>query len=239
MILTTTTRRHHYRRRRSNPNFRALVVVPLALLTALTLLASCGSSAESDDASGGGDSETTTTAAPTTASTAAPTTAATSASDTAGAAVEPVVAFTDCMSNSGVELPELEVDDDGLLPIGQVLTAIDFRDTSTQLAMFGCQGQLDTATGGGLAQLLESQELQDALTDYSACVREGGYVVPDLTVTAIISGALGGGLGGANGSTSGFLADALGLDATDPAVIATVDSCAADIEERLGDLGLG
>ncbi len=213
-----------------HPIRRLLLAVAAAVAT-LALLAACGSDGDTSSDESSDDAEAASTTAPTTTpTTAAPTTAAAVAS---GAVV---AEFTDCMSNAGVELPELELNEDGLVGIGQLLTAIDIQSTSTQLALFSCQSSLDAATGGGIAQLLASPALQEALTEVSACVREGGYAVPDLTVASALSGVLS---GGGTGDTNGLLAAAFGLDASDPEVMAVIESCAGDIESRLNDLGLG
>lgn len=154
-----------------------------------------------------------------------------------------VADFTTCMNERGVELPELTLDANGNLAVGELLTNLDTNDPATQSALFACQGQLDAAVGGQLTELLESQTVEEALALFSQCVRDGGYDVADLTLPSLIAGALGGDLGedprGETGSIDPFLAAALKLDPQDVDVLNTVDGCATIVEENLNDLGLG
>lgn len=163
--------------------------------------------------------------------------------DDLATAGQSVAAFTACMSERGVELPELTLDASGNLVVGELLTSLDTNDPATQSALFGCQGQLDDAVGGQLTELLESQTVEEALALFSQCVRDGGYDVADLTLPGLIAGALGGDLGedprGETGSIDPFLAAALKLDPQDVEVLNTVDGCATIVEQNLNDLGLG
>lgn len=216
-------------------------MLSIAALGALTLLASCGSGddgADSADAEAADAeaSETTESTTPTTSATTAPPTTESVATTATPSPAEAVASFTTCMSNAGVELTELELGEDGLVSIGQLLTALDIQDTQTQFALFGCQSSLDAATGGGIAQLLASPALQQTLDEISACVRDAGYDVPDLTVATALSGLLS---GGGAGTTDALLATAFGLDASDPDVLVATGGCAGDIEQQLSDLGLG
>lgn len=236
-------------------NYRAHWLTSLvALIAATALLASCGSgddttddatesSADAATESDSSSSEATTTeettattaatTAPTTASTA--TTAAEAANGPAGTPAAVVVAFTDCIERTGVEVPDLTLDSDGMAKLGDVLRSLDIENPATQLALFGCQSSLDQATGGGLNKLLTDPALQDALTDFSGCVRDGGFDVPDLTVAGALGSLLGGSVGG---GTDELLSGMLGLDLNDPAVSGVIDSCGDEIEDQLADLGL-
>jgi hypothetical protein len=153
-----------------------------------------------------------------------------------GGIADPVDAFSDCMTNSGVDMPDLPRNADGLIDIAQVLAAIDVGNSTTQLAMFACQASFDSATGGRLFQLLADPALQQALVDFSGCVREAGF--PDVLDLDVVTALTRAGSAGGDGSPNSLLAATLGLDPDDPDVQAAVEGCGAEIQQQLADLGL-
>ena len=100
---------------------------------------------------------------------------------------------------------------------------------------------------GSLNQFMQDQTVQNAMSSFSQCVRDGGFEVIDISVAAIVGAILNGnttglpdpaGPDGAD-SVAPILAVAMDLDPTDPAVISTIDDCTSLIQGSLGDLAGG
>lgn len=157
-------------------------------------------------------------------------------------AQEAVTAFSECMADQGIDVPDIEISPDGQLTLGDIMASVDTSDPATQTALLGCQGVLDGALGGQLTQLLEGQTIDDALALFSRCVRDEGYDVADLTVPALLAGAIGADVGadprGESGSLAPLLAVAIGLDPQDVDALDAIDDCAVIVQQNLSELGL-
>ena len=105
-------------------------------------------------------------------------------------------------------------------------------------------------SGERIREVVESPEFNDALVDFSDCVRDEGLDVGDLTLVSLATTAFSGGAAADDsdvqsgdreagfGDRDGIFARALGLDPEDPEVQAAVDTCLPEIEGALSDLGL-
>lgn len=169
---------------------------------------------------------------------------------------EAALEFSQCMRDEGLDFPDLAVDAEGNIDLRAAFQSVDPQQEGFREAADSCRTVLDQAGfGGGARQAIESPEVQDALLDFSACVREGGYDVGDLTLGGPGGGAGGGGQGqgaqdqdadgeaqaggggqagqrqGGFGNRGARFADQLGLDYEDPAVQETIDGCMDIIEE--------
>ena len=109
---------------------------------------------------------------------------------------EAALEFSACMRDQGLDFPDLTVDAEGNIDLRSAFQSFDRQSEEFPAAMEACRDVLaDTGFGGGARQALQSPELQDAFVDFSACVRDGGYDVGDLT----LPGRGGPGAGGADG----------------------------------------
>ncbi len=168
---------------------------------------------------------------------------------------EAALEFSQCMRDEGLDFPDIGVDSNGNPDIREAFEGSgvqpgsgDFRD-----AMNSC-GEILASTGfggGQRAALADNTELQDSFVEFSACIRDEGYDVGDLTFGA------GTGPGGeapdgeaaperGEGETrTGFgdrdarFADQMGLDIEDPDVAAAFDECGPIIDNAFSGIGLG
>ncbi|MGF1646944.1 MAG: hypothetical protein ACFCVF_08500 [Kineosporiaceae bacterium] len=186
---------------RSSSPTRALR--PLAALIAVVALAACGDDSDDPDVAsleGGGG------------------TAATSASAT-GDAEEEILAYTECLRDQGLDVPDPEVDADGNLVLGGGGggpgggAGGELPDQEEFEAAQEVCGELPAGVGGALEEL-QSPEFQDALLAFTQCLRDRGYDVED------IQPGQGPAAGGGNP-----LGD---LDLEDPEVAADLDECQAE-----------
>jgi hypothetical protein len=162
--------------------------------------------------------------------------------------------YAACMRENGVDMADPTFDADGN-PTGGGFGAgsgIDPQSDAFQTAQTACGDLLQgVALGGGNAP--DFSGLQTSLSDYTACLRDQGLQVDDITFGApggngngglAPDGSIpagGGGFGGppAGGSApaggpggAGFnptdrIIEQLGLDDSDPAVSAALDACAS------------
>jgi hypothetical protein len=175
--------------------------------------------------------------------------------------------YAACMRTNGVDMADPTFDADGN-PTGGGFGRNSGVDRSTpefQTAQKACGNLLQGITLGGRGRNFNPQAIQDALNDFTACLRDEGLAVDDITfgrpagATGANGGAtngsvpgggggggFGGGFGGpppggsapANGGANGGrgpggagfdptarLIDRLGLDNTDPKVIAALAKC--------------
>lgn len=162
--------------------------------------------------------------------------------ETAQASAE---AFSQCLRDRGVDVPEISLGADGQLEITELLAGLDLSDSALQESVLACQGSLEGGLLGSLNQFMQDQTVQNAMTSFSQCVRDGGFEVIDISVAAIVGAILNGNTTGlpdpADGenSVAPILAVAMDLDPTDPAVLSTIDDCASLIQGSLGDLAGG
>ncbi len=167
---------------------------------------------------------------------------------------EVALEFSACMREEGVDFPDLGVDADGRLNLRSGFEGLDPRSDEFRSAMDICQPIIESAGfgAGGRAAIGENVEIQDALVEFSACVRDGGYDVGDLNLGGPGNGGQapadgeqgdeprgqGQGQGGFGDRTARF-ADQLGLDFEDPEVAAVIDGCMPVIDEAFTAAGIG
>jgi len=140
--------------------------------------------------------------------------------------------FSACMRDQGVDFGDPTVDADGnvrLNPGGQPGAGID-RD-SVDGAFQICGGYLDGVTLG--FRDTDFTELQDQLLQYSVCMRDNGYDMPDPDFSRL--GQPGDGPGDGPGGGGGIFG---GLDFDDPAFQAAQQAC-QDILAGFGPGGTG
>ncbi len=126
---------------------------------------------------------------------------------------EGLLQFTACMRDNGIDLPDIQVDADGqpILSTG-VLEGVDTQSAEFNQAFLACVGILTDAAPVQLGSDPELQAaVQDALRDFSRCMREEGVEgFPDPAP-------------GFDGSGSPYPLTA--LDTTDPDVDAAFEQC--------------
>jgi len=168
-----------------------------------------------------------------------------------------ILEFSQCMRDEDLDFPDIGVDANGNPDIRDAFANADIQPGSPEFqdAVAACSEILqDAGFGGGRrAALADNTELQDALVELSACIRDQGYDVGDLTFGGgpAPGGAPGGdasgdppergaGRGQADfGDRSARLAQGLGLDIDDPDVAAAIDECEPILDAALSGLGLG
>ena len=172
---------------------------------------------------------------------------------------EVALEFSQCMRDEGLDFPDLSVDANGDIDLREGFQSVERNADGFGEAMDTCGSLLEgTAFGGGRGAAQDSPEFQDGLLAFSACVRDDGYDVGDLT----LGGGPGGGPGGEGAnedSTAGAgpvagdgqegqrqggfgnrgarFAENLGLDYEDPAVAETIDACMPIIDEAFAGFG--
>lgn len=175
---------------------------------------------------------------------------------------EAALEFSQCMRDGGLDFPDLSVDAEGNIELRAAFQSVDREADGFREVMDGCRELLrQTGFGGGRREALESTEVQDALLEFSACVREDGFDVGDLTLGGQGQGPGAGGDGGQSqggeedgggpgqgqegqrqqgfGNPNARFAENLGLDYEDPAVQETIDDCAIVVEEAFSSAGIG
>jgi hypothetical protein len=177
---------------------------PLAALVVVVALAACGD--DSDDPGVASLDEGADAAA-----------ASASASATAGAEEE-LLAYTECLRDQGLDVPDPEVDADGNLVLGGgggggPGAGGGLPDQEEFEAAQEVCGEPPAGVGGALDEL-QSPEFQDALLAFTQCLRDRGYDVEDIQIGE------GPAAGGGNP-----LGD---LDLEDPEVAADLDECQAE-----------
>lgn len=90
-----------------------------------------------------------------------------------------VLEFAACMRTAGVDFPDPEVDADGNVGFDlQAMSALsDVDETELESAFESCASLLE-GVSFGFEQVFES-EFQDAVLEFSACMRENGFDMPD------------------------------------------------------------
>lgn len=168
--------------------------------------------------------------------------------------------YAACMRENGIDMPDPTFDADGN-PSGGGFgpnSGIDRSTDEFQAAQTLCGDLLQGVTlGGGGRNGVDREAIQSSLNDFTACLRDEGLEVDDITFGP--PGGAGGGAGGATdgsvpaGGGGGFggpppdgsapanggaggpggagfdptarMIDRLGLDQTDPAVVAALATC--------------
>ena len=198
---------------------RLPILVLLALAAALAVAAAgCGGGSSDSDAaevadigdeSGGGNGEeqTTTTEAPEDPE-------------------EALLAFTECLREHGIDVPDPEFDEGGRgrmrMRLGQ--SGIDPDDPEFRAAQEECRPLLASVRGQFTEE--DRQRMQDAAVEFARCMRAKGFDVPDPD----FSGEGPGGRGGVRQ----FFGD---VDTDDPKFQAAQDECSEAFEGLGGRLG--
>ena len=97
---------------------------------------------------------------------------------------EAALQFSQCMRDEGLDFPDLSVDADGNIELREAFQTVDRNAEGFREAREACGEFLAQAGfgGGGRGQALEDTDVQDALLEFSECVRQAGYDVGDLTL---------------------------------------------------------
>lgn len=166
--------------------------------------------------------------------------------------------FSRCMRDEGLDFPDIGLDADGNPDLRSGFDSVvgqdGFRDATD-----ACRSHLEGAGfGGRRAALADNVEVQDALVEFSACVRDHGFDVGDLQLGG--PGGRGGPGGDAPDGPSGDgdpeaneqggrrgdgfnrsrrLADGLGLDPEDPDVENAIADCQPVLDEAFSAAGVG
>jgi len=130
-------------------------------------------------------------------------TTATAASDTATSSPQStqdaMLAYTQCMRDNGVDMADPTFDANGQ-PTGQLFgpdSGIDPQAEGFQTAQTACGDLLQGVINGrGQGGGLDRDAIQESLNDFTACLRDQGLEVDDIT--------FGGGQGPADGNGGGF-----------------------------------
>lgn len=176
-----------------------LIIAALALIAA-----SCGSDEEAD-AVASLENTTTTIAAATT----------TEPATQADLSEEQAIAFSQCMRDQGLDFPDPTVDADGNLEMGDLdVTAFGSSPEEIQeklgSAMDACSEYLEGISFGG-GQLPDLVELEDTFLEFTTCMRDNGYDMPDPDFT-------GEGFGG-------LFEMGENIDPNDPVFLAAMEQC--------------
>lgn len=168
---------------------------------------------------------------------------------------EAALAFSSCMRDEGLDFADVGVDAEGRIDLRSGFDSVDFGSEEFRDAMDVCQPLLgDGGFGaGGRAGIGENVEIQDALIEFSACIRDEGFEVGDITLGGQPGGpppgegdgpADGEGRGDGQrqqgfGDISGRLATQLGLDIEDPDVAAAIDLCSPVLDAAFAEQAIG
>jgi len=167
-----------------------------------------------------------------------------------GSAEDQALAFAQCMRDNGVNFPDPTVNADGSPSFAGAFDrsqsgGFDPSDTSFRTAMEACRplmsGAIFAGGPGGPGGNFDPTAIQDALLPYTACLRQQGLDVGDLTLQRPTGTTTGTGTPDAAPSTgtgapprgetgggfnrSDMFARMLGQDPTDPAWIAANAAC--------------
>lgn len=175
------------------------------------------------------------------------------------AADEAALALSECLRSEGLDVPDIGVDADGNIDLRGAFQDLGPGDESFRTAMAACSDVLEGVEfggGGRGAGLQDNTEVQDALLEFSDCIRSEGFEdIADLTfgapgagqavgATPPEDGADGEGPGrgqreGGFGDRNDQFAERLGLDPEDPDVIAALEVCSPIIDQAFSDAGIG
>lgn len=163
---------------------------------------------------------------------------------------EAALQFSQCMRDEGIaDFPDLGIDGNGNIDLDDI--PADFQgDADVQDAFDVCQPLIEAGGfGERIREVVESPEFNDALIEFSDCIRDEGFDVGDLTIVGLAGAAFASPDGAANpqggdreegfGDRDAIFAEALGLDPDDPKVEAAVNKCIPKIEGAMADLGFG
>ena len=125
---------------------------------------------------------------------------------------EQVLAFSQCMRDSGVEdFEDPEFNADGSLVLRGEFSQSEADQDTIEAAFETCRSHLEgLAFGPGAIDLTE---IQDRLLEFSTCMRENGYDLPDPDFTGLLSGDANGPFGDEQ------------IDPDDPVFTAALEAC--------------
>jgi hypothetical protein len=139
----------------------------------------------------------------------------------AAEAEEALLAFTACLREQGIDIPDPQPDASGNLRLGTPGGILELADSldreQIEQARDACAVHLE-----GISQQFDRSDMtavEDALLDYATCMRENGYELPDPDLSAFLAD---GGTGRPDGPAGVFGG---ALDADDPAFRAANDEC--------------
>ena len=174
---------------------------------------------------------------------------------------EAMLAYAACMRENGLDMADPTFDADGNMTGGGIGrdSGLDPRSEEFQTAQEACGSLIEGVEfGGGPGGNLDRDAIQTAMTDFTACLRDEGLEVDDITMGdpgqggpgaapggdlpagdgtvppggfdggpngAPPDGAAPGGPGGEGFDPTAMMIRQLGLDDTDPAVTAALETC--------------
>ncbi len=137
-----------------------------------------------------------------------------------------LLSFAECLRAEGVEVDDPEVGPDGQLRLPRPTSDQVVDREAMQLARAACSEHLEGVTIG--FEDRDTTEFQDMLLEFSACMRDNGYDMPDPDLSGFQPGSGPGG-GGGGGLFGGL------EDRDDPTFIAADEIC----RPIFGDSGIG
>lgn len=133
---------------------------------------------------------------------------------------EQLLSFAQCMREHGVDMPDPEIDDDGLVMIGSGPDGADVSREDMEEAQQACQ---DLMPAMEEPTEKERAEMEDALLEFAECMRDHGIDMPDPSE------------GGFIGSTDGDEGDVgPAVDFDDPDFKAAQEACGDLLPGRPG-----
>jgi hypothetical protein len=133
---------------------------------------------------------------------------------------EAILAFTACLREQGIDIPDPQLDASGNLRLGTPGGILELADSldreQIEAARDACAVHLE-----GIAQQFDRMDMtavEDALLDYAACMRDQGYDLPDPDLSAFLTEG-----GGRPDGPGGVFGGA--IDTDDPAFRAANDEC--------------
>lgn len=187
----------------------------------------------------------------------------------AGSAEDQALAFAQCMRDNGVDFPDPTVDADGNPSFDGAFQrgqggGFDPGDSSFRDAMDACGDLAQGLVMGGGRGGFDSDAMNEALYQYTSCLREQGLDVGDITLDGMMGGRGGGapsgdgtqageppadagdgqpaappeGERGPGGDPTDRFAERLGQDPDDPAWIAANGVCQPVLEDAMSAAGM-
>lgn len=161
------------------------------------------------------------------------------------------LALAACMRENGFDdFPDPSADAEGNFGFRDAAIAgeFDFRDPDTRAQLQSCAGEVGFEGGGGRNRP-DPETIAEEFLAYTQCLRDEGLDVGDLEFGQPGAGqgqgqdGNGGGRGqaqgqaGAGGDRSARVANRLGLDVEDPAVVDAMTACESVLEDVLSGIG--
>jgi hypothetical protein len=92
---------------------------------------------------------------------------------------EAVLAFTECMREHGIDLPDPQATGGGDVVMGAAADDIDFTSDEFKAAQAECEPLLQQARGEMTIDPEEEAEMREAMLAFTECMREHGIDLPD------------------------------------------------------------